>query len=756
MRRALPIRTVLLVLALAWLPCSWAAAQQMDFHVPAGVDDPTAPATLKDLAERVLPVYQEDNPERYLNTLGALQIAAGTYDAATATRQTLRERRLEIEPDRLDGRATLIDIYAQALAAAQRDHLPFDQAFQRAYRQTLAGLRDASAYTVTSWHLPSLAASREAAQRIFEQHRGQDSISVADAADLVRDWVIYDALRRLTPLVPALAAEDEERRYTADEPLVIRSHDGASIRAMMVRPRNAAKPLPTLLEFTIYVNSPNFARECAAHGFVGVVAYTRETPGSPYRVVPFEHDGEDARAVIEWIARQPWSDGQVGMYGVSYSGFTQWAAAKRPPSALKAIATSSPDAPGIDFPMRNNIFRNSAYRWAFNVTNPHGWDDTYDDARWRELEEQWYRSGKSYFEFDRTDGRPNRYFHKWLHHPSYDVYWQSLVPYRTEFGHIDIPVLTTAGYYGGEQPGALYYFQQHNRFNSNADHTLLIGPYDDGAMQRSPLAQLRGYQVDPVSLIDLRELRYQWFDFVLKGAPKPLILSDRVNFEVMGANEWRHVPTIAAMANEQLRYYLDNALQDGQHRLGTQRPAKAGYVPQRVDFADRSDADWVSPYDIIGDTPNLHNALAFVSAPLEKTTDIAGVVSGHLDLVVNRMDVDLTVAVYELMPDGQYLALFDPVYSFRASYARDRSRRQLLRSGERQQLSFQVERLISRRVQAGSRIVVAIGVSKSPELQINYGSGDDVSAESLEDNGEPPLSIRWYNSSYIDLPVQQP
>jgi hypothetical protein len=132
------------------------------------------------------------------------------------------------------------------------------------------------------------------------------------------------------------------------------------------------------------------------------------------------------------------------------------------------------------------------------------------------------------------------------------------------------------------------------------------------------------------------------------------------------------------------------------------------------------------------------------------------VVSGHLDLVVNRMDVDLTVAVYELMPDGQYLALFDPVYSFRASYARDRSRRQLLRSGERQQLTFQVERLISRRVQAGSRIVVAIGVSKSPELQINYGSGDDVSAESLEDNGEPPLSIRWYNSSYIDLPVQQP
>lgn len=751
-----PRRSLLLALSLLWLPWSALLAQQMDFRAPASVDAPATAEAMRDLAVRVLPVYQEDNSDRYLFTLSALQIAAGSYDAATATRQTLRERRLAVEPDRLDGRATMADIYAQALADAQREKLPFERAFQGAFRNMVMPLRDATAYTVTSWRPPALAGLRDAVQKAFDQRRGQDSISVVDAADLVRSWVAYEAVRAYTPLLAALDAEDEQRRYTPEQSVIIRSHDGAAIKAVMVRPRNASRPLPTLLEFTIYANSPNFAQECAAHGYVGVVAYTRETPDTGYRVIPFEHDGEDARAVIEWIAQQPWSDGQVGMYGVSYSGFTQWAAAKRPPAALKAIATASPDAPGIDFPMRNNIFRNAAYRWVFNVTNPHGWDDTYDDKHWSELEQTWYRSGKSYFEFDRTDGRPNRFFHKWLHHPSYDAFWQSLIPYGAEFAQIGIPVLTTAGYYGGEQPGALYYFTQHNRFNSNADHTLLIGPYDDGAMQRSPLAQLRGYQVDPVALVDLRELRYQWFDFVLKGAPKPLILSDRVNFEVMGANEWRHVPSIAAMANAQLRYYLDNAARDGRHVLSARRPAKAGFVLQKLDFADRSDADWVSPYAIISDSPNLHNALAYVSEPLEHATDLAGMVSGHLDLVVNRMDVDLTVAIYELMPDGKYLALFDPVYSFRASYVRDRSHRQLLASGVRQQISFQIERLISRRIEAGCRIVVAIGVSKSPELQINYGSGQDVSAESLEEDGQPPLEIRWYNSSYIDLPVQQP
>ena len=484
------------------------------------------------------------------------------------------------------------------------------------------------------------------------------------------------------------------------------------------------------------------------------MAYTRETPGMPYRVVPFENDGDDARAVIEWIARQPWSNGVVGMYGVSYSGFTQWAAAKRLPPALKAIAASSPNAPGIDFPMRNNIFRNAAYRWAFNVTNNHGWDDTYNDAHWRELEETWYRSGKSYFEFDRTDGKPNRFFHKWLHHPSYDAYWQSLVPYRDEFARISIPVLTTAGYYGGDLPGALYYFAQHTRFNPNADHTLLVGPYDDGAMNRSPLAVLRGYQVDPVALVDLRELRYQWFDFVLKGAPKPLILSDRVNFEVAGANEWRHVPSIADMANERQRYFLDARPAGENHLLTADKPAKSAFLKQTVDFADRSDSAWSSPFNLIGNTLPLHNALAFVSEPVAQTTDLTGLVSGRLDFVVNRLDVDLTVALYELLPSGDYLALFDPAYSFRASYARDRSHRQLLKDGQRQQLAFEVERMISHRLQAGSRIVVVLGVNKTPELQINYGGGDDVSAEALDEDAAP-LNIRWFNSSYIDLPVQK-
>ena len=118
------------------------------------------------------------------------------------------------------------------------------------------------------------------------------------------------------------------------------------------------------------------------------------------------------------------------------------------------------------------------------------------------------------------------------------------------------------------------------------------------------------------------------------------------------------------------------------------------------------------------------------------------------------MDVDLRIAAYELLPNGDYIQLFEP-YTVRASYAKDRIRRHLLKSGERQVLQFKVERLTSRKLQAGSRIVLVLGVNRRPDEEINYGVGGDVSNESLESAGKVPVKIRWYNDSYIDVPVQR-
>jgi hypothetical protein len=59
---------------------------------------------------------------------------------------------------------------------------------------------------------------------------------------------------------------------------------------------------------------------------------------------------------------------------------------------------------------------------------------------------------------------------------------------------------------------------------------------------------------------------------------------------------------------------------------------------------------------------------------------------------------------------------------------------------------------MSRALQQGSRLVLVLTVIKGNDRQINYGSGKDVSAETIKDAGAP-LVIKWYGDSYVELPV---
>jgi putative CocE/NonD family hydrolase len=732
-----------------------AEASELEFHAPQAANDAKTPALFRDLAERLLPVYQDPDPDRYLANLSALQLIAGSYAAADVSRQALRIRRRPARIGQPVGRAVVYDIYAYAKSIEAENRGSFAESFTRAFGEVVPRLNDTDAYAVTRWLETSPQVFQSVLQRALDQQRAKDSIDQSDAVKLIWTYLAFDAYRSFGPLVDALVAADDDRRYTVEDGVLIKAADGASIAAVVARPKSRSEPLATLLEVTIE-DSQNLAKECAAHGYVGVVAHIRGTRTSPRRVVPFEHDREDARAVIAWIAKQPWSNGRVGMYGDGYSAFTSWAAATRLPPALKAIATSGSTAPGIDVPMAGSIFQNSAYRWSLIVTTNDAVadKDLNDDEAWRAFDQKWYRSGRRYRDLGRLYGHPDPLFIRWLNHPSYDEFWQKMIPYREQFAKINIPVLTSTGYFSASEPGALYYFTQHTRYNPHADHTLVIGPYEDGVMERRPLAVLHGYEVDSAALIDVHELQYQWFDHVLKSAATPPLLSDRINYEVMGANEWRHAPSLDAMAGGSLRFYLDATASGERRRLTRHKSSKAAFVLQTVNFADRTDAGWMPPTALVTKSPITHNDTMFVSEPLAKPMEFNGLFSGRLDFTVNKMDMDLNIMLYELLAGGDFIRLFNPAYEIRASYARDRVHRHLLKAGERQELTFRSERMTSRQLQAGSRLVMVLGINKRPDREINYGTGHDVSEESIAD-GKIPLKISWYNDSYIDIPVRK-
>ncbi|HEX8904876.1 MAG TPA: CocE/NonD family hydrolase [Longimicrobiaceae bacterium] len=749
--------------ALVLLTVSSASAQQFALSSADLADSAALAMSARRLAGEVLGSYRDPDRRRYLDNVFRLQILLGRFAEASTSLAELRTLRQDSTPsDR--ARYIQYEILADAMSPGAGEGALGDR-FAQAFRDRFAQLDDATAAFAARAILLSPRTVASDLRWATPDQSGRTTVSLEDALVLLRVYAAVESYRAFSGLPPALVAEQEARRYLIEKHIPVRTPDGATVCAYVVRPRMAREPLPTLLQFTIYADSVAAVRDAllsAAHGYAGVTGYTRGKACSNNDPVPYVHDGADAAALIDWIARQPWSDGRVGMYGGSYSGFTAWAAARRRPSALKGIMVGAPAAPGIDVPMEGNIFVNFVYPWPFYTTNDRWLDNaTYNDnARWQRLNRTWYTSGRPYRELEQIDGTPNPVFAEWLAHPSIDAYWRALVPHGSEFASVDIPVLQTAGYFFGGPGGAVWYANEHYKYHPDARHYLVIGPYDHLQAQRGVVTALgdtatwfAGYTIDPAARIDIvASLRYQWFDHVLRGRPRPALLQDRINYELMGADTWRHAPSLTAVSNGRLRLYLRPGA-NGRHTLASAPPEPNATLTHTVNLADRSDVDAAFIGGILATEIDTANAVVLVSEPLTAATEVSGLLTGHLELIANRMDFDFSITLYEWMADGQYFQL--PPFMTRASHAHSIYERRLLTPDERERLDFVSQvRMLSRQMSPGSRIVMVLAVPKNARQQINYGTGQDVSDESITAAREP-LVIRWMGGSYIDLPVRR-
>jgi len=528
--------------------------------------------------------------------------------------------------------------------------------------------------------------------------------------------------------------------YIIQDSVLIPTKSGIDISAIIVRKKTNTNPLPVLLFYTTYYQDASdaiFGKKSADRDYVGVVAYARGIRTDLKIYQPFENEGKDIYDIIDWISKQKWCNGSVGMYSGSYTGFSQWATVKKNHPALKTIVPQVAVMPGYDFPMENNVPLSHILSWSN--------DNIYKNKLLpRGLPFDYFNSGIAYNKMDSLAGLQNSIFQKWLSHPAYDSYWKSFVPSPAEYAKIDIPILTTTGYYDGSQIGAIQYFNLHTKYNKNANHYFIIGPYDHFGGQRRPAKNLMGYEIDSVANISMMNLAYDWLDYILKGKPKPDILKDRVNYQVMGTNEWKHSPSLQKINNDTLTFYLDK------QKLSSKKPVKKWFERQTVDFNDRERQNNYFTPSIIFDTLDVSNGLVFTTDPFQTEFEMNGSFTGKLWATINKKDMDVSLALYELMPNGKYFFLTR--FVGRASFAKNNSKRQLLQPNKKELMPFDNTRFVSKKFGKASRIVILLNVNKHPFEIINYGSGKAVSDETIKDSGEP-LQIKWHNDSFIKVPI---
>ena len=548
--------------------------------------------------------------------------------------------------------------------------------------------------------------------------------------------------------------------------------DGIKLNATAYVPRQQAAPAPCIFTLTPYISQSYHDRGIyfASHGLAFLTVDVRGRGNSDGRFRPMLQEAKDGHDVVEWLAKQPYCNGKVTMWGGSYAGYDQWAAAKEMPPHLATIVPAAAAHPGVDFPYRNNISYPYTMQWLTFTSGRASQDRIFGDGDfWLALNREWFENGRPLEDLDTMLGNPSSTFHEWLAHPSRDAYWDSYVPTREQYGKLQIPILTITGSYDADQPGAMEFYRDHMKYGSaeaKSRHYLVIGPWDH-AGTRTPQAEFGGLKFAPASLVDLPKLHLDWYAWTMQGGPKPEFLKAAVAYYVMGAEEWRYAPSLEAVTAESRPMYLasrsnaNDVFASGSLEAakveGASGPDHYVYDPRDVSIA-------ATEAEVAGDSlvdqkivfASRGRQLVYHTAPFEKGTEISGYFRLSAWIAIDQPDTDFVASVYEIGADGSSILLSNDF--LRARYRESARQQKLVATREPLQYDFDKFTFVSRQVKAGSRLRLVLGPINSMSVEKNYNTGGVVAAESVKD--ARTVAVKLFHDarhpSALCVPIGQP
>ncbi|GAB0156428.1 hypothetical protein CHRYSEOSP005_16930 [Chryseobacterium sp. Alg-005] len=726
------------------------SAQKFFWPKVAISDSAALEKNISSIASKISENYKKPKRLDSLERSFKFDILAGNYKKSIATIQAYREA----FADKNSAATKFInyELYAMAKDIEKNEKTDFSKALHKAFDIKYAALPDKYSFRIADVFAENTLTRKDKFKKTLESLKS-DSINIASATGLGFSYLDYKTTLGIQQRVKSLLAEKEKEKYMV-ETRDFKTRKGGMVSITVTRGRNNKQPLPAILTNNIYAGNYDGAlgKRAVAYDYVGVVVNIRGKRTSTDEIEPFEHEADDLYDVIDWVSKQSWCNGKVGMIGGSYLGFSQWAATKKMHPALKTVVPQVAVGIGIDYPMTNNVFMSYMLQWISYVTTNNLTDEDgfRNYKKWDSVNTAWYKSGKSFRTLDAFEGKKNKIFQRWLDHPGYDKFWKSMVPYKKEFRKINIPVLTTTGFYDADQLGALYYFKEYHKYHHNPNHYMIIGPYDHGGAQSYATNVLRGYTVDQAARINISDLAFSWFDYVMKNGKKPELLKDKVNVQIMDTNEWKHFPSLEASHNNTLKLYFTKT-SDSTQLLSKEKPVKTDFIKQIIDFKDRNNKKVYYKYSK-SDSLMANNVVIYQTPVLDKDIILNGAFTAKLKAEINKKDMDIIMSLIQIQPDNEAFYLSD--YLGRASYTKNREKRHLLKPGKIEAISINNSTFVGKKIPKGSRLIVLLGINKTPEYQINYGSGKDVSDETIADAKEP-LEIKWFTDSYIELPIIQ-
>ncbi len=374
-------------------------------------------------------------------------------------------------------------------------------------------------------------------------------------------------------------------------------------------------------------------------------------------------DGADC---LEWIADQPWCNGNIGMFGGSYQAHTQWTAAKSGNPVLKCIIPEVLLGSSFgDMPYRGGTCVSSSLFYFFMMSNSldnmqHSWDEIFQ-----------YRPLIDSDLF--ATGYENPVWNDMMSHWVYDWFWEQDDWHNTD---LDIPAFHISGWYDDDRAGTQ---DTWAHMKGKPYQRLLMGSWRHNYNNQRKLNGF-SFGIDAIR-DDVWLLKQKWYDRFLKGIPND-VTDTVVDYYIMGDNKWVPGDRWPPAEITELNYYFHstgNANVSMTNGILTLKPNMPNNTPdiyrydpndpptnwldfdQMVSFEDA--LSWPWDFNIIDQRDDI---CVYSSSPMRQDLTIAGDVKAILYASCDVLDTDWWVRLADVAPDGSSMRLLE--YPLRARF----------------------------------------------------------------------------------------
>jgi putative CocE/NonD family hydrolase len=542
--------------------------------------------------------------------------------------------------------------------------------------------------------------------------------------------------------------------------------DGVKLATDIIRPDTKDR-FPALLIRTPYNKGIEPARDdpafFASHGYPVVIQDVRGRYDSEGEWQPFLHEADDGYDSQQWVASQPWCNGDVITYGGSYLSLDQWLAASRRNPHLKGMVTMV----GHSDLYQNLFHPGGSFQEGVSVI----FGDLVDGRVVQEQDFAFLPWQKAFNTLPvagalMSVGRNPTYYRDWISHSNYDSYWQDLA-WDKVYEQIDFPILYIGGWFDLFQTGTIGAFQQA-RLSArgrvrDAQH-LIVGPWVHESAGGDPVLRASERQGDwdfgPESAMDLRSFVLHWIDHYAKGLHNEVEHSAPIQVFTMGENAWHGYAEWPVPGTVNTTLYLhSNGKANGAGGDGTLSASRATGEPQDTYVYDpAAPVPTTGGGNCCGQTvlasgpmdqrsvERRDDVLVYTSAPLQHDLRVTGKVTGRVWVASSTLDTDFTLKLVDVYPNGFALNLTDGIVraKFRESYRQPK----LLAPGQLYELTITAGNT-SNVFKKDHRIRIEISSSNFPRFSRNTNTGTTpeldthwiVATQTIVHNSEHPSSL---------------